>query len=60
MIPWTVAGPTCDGSDVCVHNQPLPDDLQEGDFVYVEKAGAYTNAMACTFNGFPMPAVIVV
>jgi hypothetical protein len=27
--------------------------------VYVEKAGAYTNAMASTFNGFPPPAVIV-
>jgi len=60
MISWTVAGPTCDGRDVCVHNQPLPADLQEGDLVYVEKAGAYTNAMASTFNGFPPPAVIVV
>jgi ornithine decarboxylase len=60
MISWTVAGPTCDGSDVCVRDQRLPADLQEGDFVYVEKAGAYTNAMASTFNGFPPPAVIVV
>jgi ornithine decarboxylase len=60
MISWTVAGPTCDGSDVCVRDQLLPVDLQEGDFVYVEKAGAYTNALASTFNGFPPPAVIVV
>src|SRR5438876_1584569 len=34
-------------------------DLQEGDFVYIENAGAYTTAYASHFNGFPLPEVRV-
>ena len=59
-IAWTVAGPTCDGMDVCNRAQPLPGDLAEGDFVYVRNAGAYSNACACQFNGFALPRVVVV
>ena len=59
-IPWTVAGPTCDGIDVCLNGEPLPENLQPGDFVYIRDHGAYTTSMATAFNGFPVPEVVVV
>jgi ornithine decarboxylase len=58
-IPWTVAGPTCDSVDIVMRDEPLPSDLQEGDFVYIKNAGAYTTAYASQFNGFPLPEVRV-
>ncbi|MFY9314943.1 MAG: type III PLP-dependent enzyme [Burkholderiales bacterium] len=54
-IPWHVAGPTCDSVDVVLRDEPLPSDLQEGDFIYIRNAGAYTTAYASQFNGFPLP-----
>lgn len=56
---WTVGGPTCDSVDIVVRDEPLPSDLQEGDFVYIRNAGAYTTAYASQFNGFPLPEVRV-
>ena len=56
-VPWHVAGPTCDSVDVILRDEPLPSDLQEGDFVYIRNAGAYTTAYASEFNGFPLPEV---
>ena len=58
-IPWHVAGPTCGSLDVVLRDEPLPSDLQEGDFVYIRNAGAYTTAYASEFNGFPLPEVRV-
>ena len=58
-IPWHIAGPTCDAVDVVLRDEPLPSDVQEGDFVYLRNAGAYTTAYACGFNGFPLPEVRV-
>jgi len=58
-VPWHVAGPTCDSVDVILRDEPLPSDLQEGDFIYVRNAGAYTTAYASEFNGFPLPEVRV-
>ncbi len=58
-VPWTVAGPTCDSVDIVMREEPLPSDLQEGDFVYIKNAGAYTTAYASQFNGFPLPEVRV-
>ena len=54
-MPWHVAGPTCDSVDVILRDEPLPSDLQEGDFIYLRNAGAYTTAYASEFNGFPLP-----
>ena len=56
-IEWTVAGPTCDSVDVVLRDEPLPSDLQEGDFIYIKNAGAYTTAYASRFNGFALPEV---
>jgi len=58
-VAWTVGGPTCDSVDVVMRDEPLPSDLQEGDFVYIKNAGAYTTAYASQFNGFPLPEVRV-
>ena len=58
-IPWHVGGPTCDSVDVVLRDEPLPSDLQEGDFIYIRNAGAYTTAYASEFNGFPLPEVRV-
>jgi len=58
-VEWTVAGPTCDSVDVVLRDEPLPSDLQAGDFIYIRNAGAYTTAYASQFNGFPLPEVRV-
>ena len=58
-VPWHVAGPTCDSVDVVLRDEPMPSDLQEGDFIYLRNAGAYTTAYASEFNGFPLPEVRV-
>jgi ornithine decarboxylase len=55
LIPWTVAGPTCDSVDIIMRDQLLPEDLEADDFVYIPNAGAYTTAYASNFNGFPLP-----
>ena len=57
LVPWHVAGPTCDSVDVLMKDQLLPADLQDDDFIYFPNAGAYTTAYASTFNGFPLPDV---
>jgi ornithine decarboxylase len=57
LVPWTVAGPTCDSVDIVMRDQLLPEDLVEQDFVYIPNAGAYTTAYASQFNGFPLPEV---
>ena len=59
-IPWSIAGPTCDSVDILMHDVMLPKDLQEGDFIYIPNAGAYTTAYASNFNGFPLPDVKVI
>ena len=59
-VPWHVAGPTCDSVDVILRDELLPSDLQEGDFIYIRNAGAYTTAYASNFNGFPLPEVRVI
>jgi ornithine decarboxylase len=57
LIPWHIAGPTCDSVDVLMQDQMLPEDLRDGDFIYIPNAGAYTTAYASEFNGFPLPDV---
>ena len=59
-VPWNVAGPTCDSIDVVMRDEPLPSDLQEGDYIYLRNAGAYTTAYASNFNGFPLPEIRVI
>lgn len=53
--PVTLAGPTCDSTDIIYRRHPyeLPLDLAIGDHVDFLSAGAYTaSAAAVAFNGF--------
>jgi ornithine decarboxylase len=52
-----VFGQTCDGLDTISQAEELP-DLEIEDLVYSENIGAYSNASATCFNGFP-PARVV-
>jgi ornithine decarboxylase len=52
-----VFGQTCDGLDTISQSEELPDLEIEG-LVYAENIGAYSNASATWFNGFP-PAKVV-
>jgi ornithine decarboxylase len=51
-----VFGQTCDGPDTISQSEELP-RLETGD-LYAENIGAYSNASATWFNGFP-PAKVV-
>jgi len=52
ILDFTVNGPTCDSVDVLPNPFRLPDDIQEGDWIEVQKIGAYSNATRTQFNGF--------
>jgi len=52
-----VVGPTCDALDKISLHEQLP-DLDLEDLLYSENVGAYTNASATHFNGFPPAKVI--
>jgi ornithine decarboxylase len=52
-----VFGQTCDGLDVISQSELLP-DLDIDDLVYSENIGAYSNASATFFNGFPPAKVL--
>lgn len=57
LVRYTVFGPTCDSVDVITNDTYLP-EIGTGDILLVLNTGAYTNAAATHFNGFP-PAKIV-
>jgi ornithine decarboxylase len=52
-----VFGQTCDGLDTISQSESLP-DLKLDDLIYSDNIGAYSNASATWFNGFP-PAQVV-
>jgi ornithine decarboxylase len=52
-----VFGQTCDGLD-CISQSELLPGLEIEDLVYSENIGAYSNASATWFNGFPPAKVI--
>jgi len=54
MTKTTLFGRTCDSGDT-MGEIYLPDDIQEGDFLWVKNAGAYMDSQASGFNGFGTP-----
>ena len=52
-----VVGPTCDAFDTVSTAEMLP-DLKIGDLLYVKNIGAYSNASATNFNGFPKAKIL--
>ncbi len=60
LMTFGIAGPTGDGLDLITREALLPLDIDEGDLVCIHKVGAYTLAIASSFNGFPRPDVHIV
>lgn len=56
IYPSIVWGSTCDSCDRLSNLTDLP-ELQNGDSLYFENAGAYTITLSCEFNGYPTTAV---
>jgi diaminopimelate decarboxylase len=57
--PYTVCGKHCESGDVLVDRAPLPEP-RRGDLLAVPATGAYTLAMASTYNAVPRPAAVLV
>jgi len=55
LIPYIIAGPSCDSVDTMFKDYYLPKDLTLGDKLYIINAGAYTLSYASRFNGFEPP-----
>ena len=53
-------GPTCDSLDVLPSTFDLPADMREGDWIEIDRVGAYSNALASRFNGFYPETLVVV
>ena len=53
-------GPTCDSLDVLPAPFDLPEDVREGDWIEIDRVGAYSNALASRFNGFYPETLVVV
>lgn len=49
-VSHTFFGHTCDSGDV-MHEVPLPSDVQAGDYLWLQNAGAYMDSQATRFNG---------
>ncbi len=54
----TVAGPSCDSCDVVATDIELP-EIHIGDRLVFLDAGAYVSEYAAPFNGFPVPALLM-
>jgi ornithine decarboxylase len=47
-----VFGPTCDSLDRLPDPIPLPEDIQEGDYILFAGMGAYSRSLSTGFNGY--------
>ena len=55
-----VVGKHCEGGDILVRDEFLPDDVGPGDLIAVPAAGAYSRSMASNYNHVPRPPVVAV
>lgn len=56
---YQLVGNICEGGDVFGADRPLP-ELQPGDRVAIQNAGAYCSSMASVYNLRPLPAEVVI
>jgi diaminopimelate decarboxylase len=59
VAAYRIAGKHCESGDVLIDRVELPEPLR-GDLLAVPATGAYTLAMASTYNGVPRPAAVLV
>jgi ornithine decarboxylase len=57
---FVLTGPTCDSQDTIMFNALVSSNIEIGDRIYIECAGAYTTAMSENFNGFPSPSTYII
>ena len=50
--PKHIFGPTCDSIDKLYHDQHLPSDMAEADYIIFQGLGAYSTTLATNFNGY--------
>ena len=60
MHSFQLNGPTCDSLDVLPGTFDLPEDAQEGDWIEIDRVGAYSHALATRFNGLYPETLVVV
>ena len=53
-------GPTCDSVDVLPGTFDLPSDVGEGDWIEIDRLGAYSYANTTRFNGFYPETLVLV
>ncbi len=56
---FDIVGPICENSDYILQDVFLA-DVEEGEFLCVLYAGAYTSTMLMNYNGRPFPAEVVI
>ena len=59
VVPWVVAGPSCDSVDIVARDVWLPEP-EIGDYVFIPSAGAYTTSYSSRFNGCRIPDIYIV
>ncbi len=57
---FVLNGPTCDSLDVLPATFDLPADVREGDWIEIDRVGAYSYALASRFNGFYPETLVTV
>ena len=55
-----LCGQICENTDYWIKSRELPKDLQEGDLIVIENAGAYGYCMSYQYNGRLRPAEVLV
>lgn len=60
MRDFVLNGPTCDSLDVLPSTFSLPADAEEGDWIEIDRVGAYSHALATHFNGFHPETLVIV
>lgn len=56
---YDVVGPICESGDIFTKNREMS-EVQTGEFVVIQSAGAYGFAMASNYNSRPLPTEILV
>lgn len=60
MKSFVLNGPTCDSVDVLPGTFELPEDVREGDWIEIDRLGAYSFANTTRFNGFYTDTMVTV
>ena len=57
---FNLTGPTCNSQDTILFDVMISSNIEIGDRLYIECAGAYSTAFTENFNGFPNPETYII